>query len=129
MRSLLHASGSLGAVCIKSAMVRSLCSREWLRLVARVMALLGPNGAGKTTTVEILEGYRKRDAGEVQVLGTDPETNERSFKERIGIVLQGTSVDPFFTVREVIELYGGYYPNPLPVDEGIEIVGLTGKAH
>jgi ABC-2 type transport system ATP-binding protein len=96
--------------------------------VGEVFALLGPNGAGKTTTVEILEGYRKRDAGEVQVLGTDPETNERSFKERIGIVLQETSVDPFFTVREVIELYGGYYPNPLPVDEAIEIVGLTDKA-
>jgi len=94
-----------------------------------VFALLGPNGAGKTTVVEILEGYRKRDAGEVQVLGTDPEANERSLKERIGIVLQETSVDKFFTVREVIELYGGYYPNPLPVDEVIEIVGLTEKAN
>jgi ABC-2 type transport system ATP-binding protein len=92
-----------------------------------VFALLGPNGAGKTTTVEILEGYRRRDAGEVKVLGTDPQNGERSFKERIGIVLQETSVDPFFTVREVIELYGGYYPKPLPVDEVIEIVGLTEK--
>ncbi|MGH2775215.1 MAG: ABC transporter ATP-binding protein [Actinomycetota bacterium] len=96
--------------------------------VGEVFALLGPNGAGKTTTVEILEGYRKRDAGEVQVLGTDPERNERSLKEKIGIVLQETSVEPFFTVREVIELYGGYYPNPLPVDEAIGIVGLTEKA-
>jgi len=96
--------------------------------VGEVFALLGPNGAGKTTTVEILEGYRKRDAGEVQVLGTDPEANERSLKERIGIVLQETSVDKFFTVREVIELYGGYYPDPLPVDDVIEVVGLMDKA-
>ena len=93
-----------------------------------VFALLGPNGAGKTTAVEILEGYRSRDSGEVRVLGTDPSTNERSFKERIGIVLQETSVDRFFTVREVVELYGGYYPNPLPVDEVIELVGLTEKS-
>jgi ABC-2 type transport system ATP-binding protein len=93
-----------------------------------VFALLGPNGAGKTTIVEILEGHRKRDSGEVQVLGNDPGSNERSFKERIGIVLQETSVDHFFTVREVIELYGGYYPNPLPTDEVIKLVGLTDKA-
>jgi len=95
--------------------------------VGEVFALLGPNGAGKTTVVEILEGYRTRDSGEVRVLGSDPGSNERSFKERIGIVLQETSVDRFFTVREVIELYGGYYPNPLPVDEVIELVGLTEK--
>jgi ABC-2 type transport system ATP-binding protein len=96
--------------------------------VGEVFALLGPNGAGKTTSVEILEGYRKRDGGEVQVLGTDPGKNDRSLKERIGIVLQETSVDHFFTVREVIELYGGYYPNPLPVDDVIELVGLTEKS-
>ena len=92
-----------------------------------VFALLGPNGAGKTTTVEILEGYRKRDAGDVDVLGHDPQRAERSLKERIGIVLQETSVDRFLTVREVVELYGGYYPNPLPVDEVIEVVGLEEK--
>jgi ABC-2 type transport system ATP-binding protein len=92
-----------------------------------VFALLGPNGAGKTTTVEILEGYRRRDEGGVEVLGTDPQNGGRTFKERIGIVLQETSVDPFFTVREVIELYGGYYPKPLPVDEVIDIVGLNEK--
>ncbi len=95
--------------------------------VGEVFALLGPNGAGKTTTVEILEGYRKRDAGEIHVLGHDPGRNERSLKERIGIVLQETSVDRFFTVREIIELFGGYYPNPLPVDDVIEVVGLTEK--
>ncbi|MGH2825497.1 MAG: ABC transporter ATP-binding protein [Actinomycetota bacterium] len=92
-----------------------------------VFALLGPNGAGKTTAVEILEGYRKRDAGDVDVLGHDPQSAERSLKERIGIVLQETSVDHFYTVREVVELYGGYYPSPLPVDEVIEVVGLTEK--
>ena len=92
-----------------------------------VFALLGPNGAGKTTVVEVLEGYRKRDAGDVDVLGHDPQRAERSLKERIGIVLQETSVDRFYTVREVVELYGGYYPNPLPVDEVIEVVGLTEK--
>ena len=97
--------------------------------VGEVFALLGPNGAGKTTTVEILEGYRKRDAGEIHVLGHDPGRNERSLKERIGIVLQETSVDRFFTVREIIELFGGYYPNPLPVDDVIEVVGLTEKAN
>ena len=96
--------------------------------VGEVFALLGPNGAGKTTAVEILEGHRKRDSGEVQVLGYDPSTNERSLKERIGIVLQETSVDRFYTVREIIELYGGYYPKPLPVDEVIELVGLTEKS-
>jgi ABC-2 type transport system ATP-binding protein len=92
-----------------------------------IFALLGPNGAGKTTTVEILEGYRRRDSGDVEVLGADPQNGGRAFKERIGIVLQETSVDPFFTVGEVIELYGGYYPKPLPVDDVIEIVGLTAK--
>ena len=92
-----------------------------------VFALLGPNGAGKTTTVEILEGYRKRDAGEVSVLGFDPARNERAYRERIGIVLQETGVEPFLTVAEVIELFSGYYPSPRPVDEVIEIVGLQEK--
>lgn len=92
-----------------------------------VFALLGPNGAGKTTTVEILEGHRSRDAGEVQVLGHDPGRNERSFKERIGIVLQETGVERYLTAAEVVELYGGYYPNPRDTDEVLEVVGLTDK--
>jgi ABC-2 type transport system ATP-binding protein len=95
--------------------------------VGQIFALLGPNGAGKTTTVEILEGYRKRNAGEVSVLGFDPERNERAFKERIGVVLQETGVERFLTVSEVIELYRGYYPDPLPLDEVIEVVGLQEK--
>jgi ABC-2 type transport system ATP-binding protein len=92
-----------------------------------VFALLGPNGAGKTTIVEILEGYRTRTAGEVSVLGRDPAHGDRSLKERIGIVLQSTGIDPFLTVAETIDLYSGYYPNPRPVDEVIEVVGLVAK--
>ena len=92
-----------------------------------VFALLGPNGAGKTTTVEILEGHRKRTSGEVDVLGHDPGRAERSFKERIGIVLQETGVERFLTVAEVIEMYSGYYPNPRTVDDVIEVVGLQDK--
>jgi ABC-2 type transport system ATP-binding protein len=89
-----------------------------------VFALLGPNGAGKTTTVEILEGYRERSGGEVSVLGHDPWLNERDLKQRIGIVLQETGVEPYLTVEESIELYRGYYPSPRRVDEVIDIVGL-----
>jgi ABC-2 type transport system ATP-binding protein len=92
-----------------------------------VFALLGPNGAGKTTTVEIMEGYRDRTSGEVSVLGHDPAKGEKDFKQRIGIVLQETGVEPFLTVAEAIELYRGYYPHPRPADEIIEVVGLTEK--
>ncbi len=92
-----------------------------------VFALLGPNGAGKTTAIEILEGYRQRTAGEVSVLGHDPEDKEKAFRERIGIVLQETGVDPFLTVAETIDLHRRYYPHPRPVDEVIEVVGLQEK--
>ncbi len=92
-----------------------------------VFALLGPNGAGKTTTVEILEGYRRRTGGEVRVLDHDPEHLDRKLRERIGIVLQSTGVDPYLTVRETVGLYAGYYPHPRDVDEVIEVVGLTEK--
>jgi ABC-2 type transport system ATP-binding protein len=93
-----------------------------------VFAFLGPNGAGKTTTVEILEGYRKRSAGEVEVLGEDPQRGDRSWRERIGIVLQSCRLDPYLTVRESLGLYAGYYRAPRPIDEVIELVGLSGKA-
>ena len=93
-----------------------------------VFALLGPNGAGKTTIVEILEGYRKRTAGDVDVLGFDPERNERDFKERIGIVLQESSVERELTVAETIETYRRYYPERLGTRELIDIVGLGEKA-
>jgi ABC-2 type transport system ATP-binding protein len=90
-----------------------------------VLALLGPNGAGKTTIVEILEGHRKRTAGEVRVLGHDPGNGTRALKERVGIVLQQTGVDEYLTVREVVDLVGGYYPSPRSTDEVIELVGLA----
>jgi ABC-2 type transport system ATP-binding protein len=93
-----------------------------------VFALLGPNGAGKTTTVEILEGHRGRDAGEVSVLGVDPATAGRSWRARLGIVLQTANDAAALTVRESVRHYAGYYPNPAPVDEVIERVGLTAKA-
>ncbi len=90
-----------------------------------VFAFLGPNGAGKTTTVEILEGHRRRDAGEIDVLGHDPAQNARAFKESIGIVLQTTGVEPYLTVEETIDVFRGYYPKPRPTDEILEVVGLV----
>ena len=92
-----------------------------------VFALLGPNGAGKTTTVEILEGYRRRDSGEVTVLGLDPGRDRGRLKARIGIVLQSTGVDRYLTVAETIAMYARCYPHPRPVDEVIDVVGLAGK--
>ncbi|MGZ5291460.1 MAG: ABC transporter ATP-binding protein [Actinomycetota bacterium] len=92
-----------------------------------VFALLGPNGAGKTTIVEILEGYRRATAGEVRVLGHDPARHERTLRERVGIVLQSTGVDPFLTVRETVALFAGHYPSPLDVDEVIDVVGRGEK--
>ena len=92
-----------------------------------VFALLGPNGAGKTTIVEILEGHRVRSAGQVTVLGHDPAAGERAFKERIGIVLQSAGVDPFLSVEETLNLFRGYYPSPLPLDDLLDAVGLRGK--
>ncbi len=89
-----------------------------------VYALLGPNGAGKTTAVEILEGHRERDGGDVSVLGHDPARREHAFRERIGIVLQTTGVEPYLKVAEAIEQYRGYYAHPRPLDEIIETVGL-----
>jgi ABC-2 type transport system ATP-binding protein len=90
-----------------------------------VFALLGPNGAGKTTTVEILEGYRRRDGGEVRVLGEDPGRGGHAFKARIGIVLQSSAVYHLLSVRELVALFAGYYPRPRPPDEVIELVGLA----
>jgi ABC-2 type transport system ATP-binding protein len=93
-----------------------------------VVALLGPNGAGKTTTVEILEGYRAPDAGTVSVLGQDPQTGGRSFRERIGIVLQEAGFEDSFTPRELLRLHAGYYPHPRTVEEVIALTGLEEKA-
>jgi ABC-2 type transport system ATP-binding protein len=92
-----------------------------------VFGLLGPNGAGKTTTVEILEGYRKRDAGEVEVLGTDPANAGGAWREHIGVVLQSSAMYETLTVAESLRLFAGYYERPRPVDEVIELVGLQEK--
>jgi ABC-2 type transport system ATP-binding protein len=92
-----------------------------------VFALLGPNGAGKTTAVEILEGYRKRTAGTVQVLGVDPEKGGRHFRERIGIVLQETAIEPYLTVEESLRQRTHWYPHPRNVDDVIGMVGLEEK--
>ena len=93
-----------------------------------VFAVLGPNGAGKTTMLEILEGYRDRDAGTVEVLGIDPAHPTAAWRERVGIVLQETALETLLSVRESLELYAGYYSAPRPVDEVIELVGLGDKA-
>ena len=92
-----------------------------------VFGLLGPNGAGKTTTVEILEGYRERDGGEVDVLGFDPARAERAARERIGVVLQHSQLFLNLTVAETHRMFAGYYRRPRDVDEVIELVGLTPK--
>jgi ABC-2 type transport system ATP-binding protein len=93
-----------------------------------VFALLGPNGAGKTTTVEILEGYRDRDGGEVSVLGTDPQRAGRRWRARIGIVLQLAADAPELTVAEMVGHFAGFYPSPRRPAEVIDLVGLTSKA-
>jgi ABC-2 type transport system ATP-binding protein len=93
-----------------------------------VFGLLGPNGAGKTTTVEILEGYRERDGGDVQVLGVDPWQAHDAHRERIGVVLQHSELPALLTVREVHVMFAGYYARPRDVDEVIELVGLAEKA-
>jgi ABC-2 type transport system ATP-binding protein len=92
-----------------------------------IFALLGPNGAGKTTTVEILEGYRRRDGGEVSVFGLDPGRDRAPLKARVGIVLQKTGVDRYLTVAETIRMYASYYPHPRSPEEVIDLVGLTEK--
>jgi ABC-2 type transport system ATP-binding protein len=92
-----------------------------------VFALLGPNGAGKTTTVEILEGYRTRDGGEVSVFGVDPGRQRARLKSRIGIVLQSTGIGRHLTVRETIAMYATFYPRPRSVEEVMQLVGIEEK--
>ena len=92
-----------------------------------VFGLLGPNGAGKTTTIEILEGYRTRDGGEVDVLGFDPERAGSAFRERIGVVLQQSQLWPNLTVAETHRMFAGYYEHPRNADEVMALVGLADK--
>ena len=113
---------------------KSYDGREALRgidfdvLTGEVFGLLGPNGAGKTTTVEILEGYRARDGGDVDVLGVDPWRSDGAHRERIGVVLQQSQLPPSLTVREVHRMFAGYYRRPRDVDDVIDLVGLADKA-
>src|SRR5215472_7415535 len=123
-----------GAAVRVSGLRKSYGSHEALRGIefevaaGEVFGLLGPNGAGKTTTIEILEGYRERDGGEVEVLGADPAHAPKEWRERVGVVLQSSSLYPNLTVRESLEVFGGYYTDPRDATEIIEIVGLTDKA-
>jgi len=117
VRGLRKAYGSVEAVRGIDFEIRS----------GEIFALLGPNGAGKTTTVEILEGYRSPDAGEVRVLGLDPRADRSRLKPRLGIVLQSTGVEPYLTVQETLEMYAGFYPRPRPVDEVVALVRLEEK--
>jgi ABC-2 type transport system ATP-binding protein len=116
-----------------SGLQKSYGSYEALRGIdfeiaaGEVFGLLGPNGAGKTTTVEILEGYRKRDGGTVAVLGEDPQRADLDWRERIGIVLQSSSLYPNLTVAESLELFGGYYRAPLDVGRVVGLIGLEEK--
>jgi ABC-2 type transport system ATP-binding protein len=93
-----------------------------------VFGLLGPNGAGKTTTVEILEGYRRPDSGTVLVLGSDPQQTGTAWRQRIGVMLQSSSLYPVLTVRESLQVFAGYYAKPRDAEEVIGIVGLGEKA-
>jgi ABC-2 type transport system ATP-binding protein len=92
-----------------------------------LLAVVGPNGAGKTTLVEILEGYRERDGGVVEVLGTDPAQPTSQWRARIGIVLQACELPPELTVWELVERFAGYYPHPRPVGETLALVGLSDR--
>jgi len=89
-----------------------------------LFALLGPNGAGKTSTVEILEGYRRRTGGQVRVLGTDPWQAGPGWRARIGVMLQEAGPEPDLTVAECLRLYGGYFPDPWPPGDLLELTGL-----
>ena len=93
-----------------------------------IFGILGPNGAGKTTAVECMEGLRRRDGGEVRILGLDPLTNRHRLHQRIGVQLQESQLQEKLRVREALELYASFYPNPADWRELLERWGLTGKA-
>jgi ABC-2 type transport system ATP-binding protein len=115
VRGLRRSYGGLEAVCGIDLEIER----------GEIFALLGPNGAGKTTVLEILEGFRKRSGGEVEVLGIDPAHGDRAWRERIGIVLQDSSPEPELTVRECLSLYAGYYAAPRGLDDTLAQVGLA----
>lgn len=94
----------------------------------QIFGFLGTNGAGKTTTIEILEGYRARSAGEVFVLGSDPERVDRAWRNRIGIVLQESELNPVYTVRETVTMFASYFDAPTAIDRTLSVVGLADNA-
>jgi ABC-2 type transport system ATP-binding protein len=94
----------------------------------QVYALLGPNGAGKTTTVEILEGFRRPDAGEARVLGMDPGTGSLAYRARIGIAFQNSATQELLSPREILRFQAALYPSPMPPDEALALAGLTEAA-
>lgn len=118
--------------------VRGLRKRYGVREVLRgidlfvpagsIFALLGPNGAGKTSTIEILEGFRERTSGEVEVLGENPALGGRAFRQRIGIMLQEGGLEPYLTVAEALDATRGYYHRPRSRDELLEAMDLTDQA-
>ena len=126
--------GDLVAAIVVTDLRKSYGAVEAVRGVSfqvnegEVFGLLGPNGAGKTTIVEILEGYRQRDAGEVSVLGEDPRHPSRRLRERVGLVLQEAAIPARLSARELIDMYRGYYPKPLATDTVLGLVGLSDKA-
>jgi len=93
-----------------------------------IFALLGPNGAGKTTIMEILEGYIQRTSGHVSVLGYDPDSSPEDLRSRVGIVLQETGVDLYLKVGEIIKQFSGFYQNPKPINEILDVTGLRGQS-
>jgi ABC-2 type transport system ATP-binding protein len=94
----------------------------------QTFGFLGTNGAGKTTTIEILEGYRARTSGEVSVLGVDPARADRAWRNRIGIVLQESELNPVYTVRETVTMFARYFDAPTPIGRILDVVGLADNA-
>jgi ABC-2 type transport system ATP-binding protein len=110
--------------------IRALNGVSFEVRAGEVFSLLGPNGAGKTTAIEILEGFRSRDSGRVEVLGFDPavRATARQLRDRMGVVLQEVAVEPMLSVRQVLDRNGGFYPAPRKVDDVLGMLGLTEKA-
>jgi ABC-2 type transport system ATP-binding protein len=131
----IHSGPSTGGAVVVDGLRKDYRDHQAVRDVSfdvragEIFALLGPNGAGKTTTLEILEGFRDRDAGRVEVLGLDPGHRgaRRDLREQVGLVLQDIAVEPYLTVRETIARNAGYYPAPRGVDEVVELVGLRDR--
>jgi len=140
MSGMTDTATDLGMKLVATTAVRVRGLRKQYRGVAAVdgidldiergeiFALLGPNGAGKTTTIEILEGHRRRDAGEISVLGADPALADRAWRARIGVVPQTQTAAGELTVREMVAHYSAYFPDPRDPDEVIEAVGLHAQA-